>query len=73
MKKLFVLAMFSLVVSAGFAQTERVRTGGSTTYTESSARNIEPRRGVIAVPLIADLKVMSTERIEPYVEIFPIR
>ena len=71
MKKLFVLAMFSLVVSAGFAQTERVRTGGSTTYTESSARNIEPARGVIAVPLIADLKVISNERIEPYEEIFP--
>lgn len=71
MKKLFALAMLSLVVSAGFAQTERVRTGGSTTYTESSARNIEPARGVIAVPLIADLKVISNERIEPYEEIFP--
>ena len=42
-----------------------------TTYRESSARVIEPGLSVIVTPLIADLQVISQEKITPYVEVFP--
>ena len=36
------------------------------TYTESSARNIEPRVGAVITPIIADQELLSEEKIAPY-------
>ncbi len=40
-------------------------------YNESSARNVELGQRVLTTPVIADLKIISDEKIEPYVEVFP--
>lgn len=40
-------------------------------YNESSARNIEPGQRILTTPLIADVKVISSEKIKPYTEVFP--
>lgn len=66
MKKIFVFAFVFLSVSLVYAQKKE-----TSTYRESSARNIEPRQGMIVVPLVADLQVISEDRIKPYEEVFP--
>lgn len=59
MEKTFVilLCMLSLTVAAERATAQRIEK--KVVYQESSARNIEPRQGVIMTPLIADMEVMG--------------
>lgn len=42
-----------------------------TTYRESSARIFEPGLSAIITPLVADMELISQDKIEPYVEEFP--
>lgn len=41
------------------------------TYTESSTRNVEPRVGALITPMIADLELISEEKIAPYEKTLP--
>lgn len=40
-------------------------------YSESNARNIEPKQGVIAIPLVANIELIQQEKITPYFEDLP--
>ena len=39
-------------------------------YREASTRLIEPNQGAIVTPLIADMELISEEKIQPYTEEF---
>ncbi len=59
MKKLFIIvaALFISLAATAQSRTEKIE------FVESSARNIEPTQSVVVSPLIADLKIISNERI----------
>lgn len=69
MKKLFFMSFLALVAMSSFAQKVK-KPENASTYTESAARNIEPRNGIVATPLIADMEILSEDRIE-YSETLP--
>ena len=69
MKKLFLVSLLALTAMSSFAQKVK-KPENASAYTESAARNIEPRSGVIVTPLIADMQIVSQERIE-YTETLP--
>ena len=62
MKKILLVSLVALATTTGFAQKVK-KPENVSTYTESAARNIEPRSGVIATPVIATMDV-SKERKE---------
>lgn len=65
--RLLLCVVFALVSLSAMAQKSKT----SYYYNESSARNIEMGQRVLTTPMIADLKVVSDKKIEPYVEVFP--
>lgn len=69
MKKLFLISLLALTTMSSFAQKVK-KPENASTYTESAARNIEPRSGIIVTPMIADMQIISQERIE-YSETLP--
>ena len=69
MKKILLVSLVALATTTGFAQKVK-KPENVSTYTESAARNIEPRSGVIVTPVIADMQIISQERIE-YSETLP--
>ncbi len=64
MKKLFLVAVAALMLM-GCATSENIM------YQESSGRNIEPTQNAVIVPMVADLEMVTTEKIE-YVETFEV-
>lgn len=69
MKKILLVSLVALAITTGFAQKVK-KPENLSTYTESAARNIEPRSGVIVTPLIADMQILRNERVE-YSETLP--
>ena len=69
MKKIIMMSLLVLTAMSSFAQKMK-KPDNASSYTESAARNIEPRSGVVVTPTIADLQVVSDERIE-YTETLP--
>lgn len=69
MKKILLVSLVALATTTGFAQKVK-KPENVSTYTESAARNIEPRSGVIVTPVIADMQIISQNRIE-YSETLP--
>lgn len=69
MKKILLVSLVALATTTGFAQKVK-NPENLSTYTESAARNIEPRSGVIVTPLIADMQILRNERVE-YSETLP--
>ena len=65
--RLLLCVVFALVSLSAMAQKSKT----TYYYNESSARNIELGQRVLTTPMIADLKVVSDKKIEPYVEVFP--
>ncbi len=63
MKKIFLAAAAALMLMSCAT--------GNILYQESSGRNIEPTQNAVIVPLVADLELVTTEKIE-YVETFEI-
>lgn len=57
-KSLFLLLAAGLLGSCTVEQ--------KLTYTESSTRNIEPHASALISPIVADLELVSTAKIEPY-------
>ncbi|MBO4634277.1 MAG: hypothetical protein J5669_02770 [Bacteroidales bacterium] len=57
MKKVVLVLALVLVSLAGFAQKRT--TSVEVDYMEASARYLEPAQSVIAIPLVADLKVLG--------------
>lgn len=68
MKKINLLFMaviiMSLAASCGSSNIAAI-------YNESSVRLIEPKQNVLITPFLADLEIISENKIEPYEEIFP--
>ena len=69
MKKILLVSLVALATTTGFAQKVK-KPENLSTYTESAARNIEPRSGVIVTPVIADMQILRQERVE-YSETLP--
>lgn len=62
MKKILLVSLVALATTTGFAQKVK-KPENVSTYTESAARNIEPRSGVIVTPVIADMQILRQERV----------
>lgn len=66
MKKGFIFVAAAATLSACAVTETRM------VYTEASGRNIEPtQKEVVISPLLADLEILTEERIKPYVQVFP--
>jgi len=70
MKKTFILA--AAATAAATMSACAVVTETRMVYTEAAGRNIEPtQKEVVIAPMLADLEILTEERIKPYVQTFP--
>ncbi len=66
MKKFIILAAATATLSSCAVVDTSMR------YTEAMGRNIEPtQKQVVISPMLADLDILTEERISPYVQVFP--
>lgn len=61
--KFYVPALAAAMLLSGCAMQQL-------SYREASTRLVEPNQGAIVTPLIADMELISEEKIQPYVEEF---
>lgn len=62
--KRFLFFLITVSVMTGCAEQRLI-------YRESSGRNIEPAQSAVITPLVANLELISENKIAPYVEILP--
>lgn len=64
MKKTFFLLLAAALMGSCAIQQKL-------SYTESSTRNVAPHTSALITPIVADLELVSTAKIDPYEKIIP--